>query len=119
MTMLTGRAFIDVPGFGRLSTNPGASLNIGGVNRGEVVSDQQVEGYRETLVAPEISFTINHKQGFSLKQLGELKNVNVTFQTDSGTTWVLREAWVMDPPSMSGGEVQVTMKGKSADEVTV
>lgn len=117
MSKLTGRAYIDVPGFGRLSTNQGATLNPGGKNRSEVISDQAVEGFREALAAPEVTCTVNHRSGVSLKQLGDITNANITFETDTGSVWVVRNAWAVEPTALSGGEISVRFMGRGCDEV--
>ena len=114
---LTGKVFIDVPGFGRLRSKPGATLDIGGNKREAQMWDGGVAGFTETPVQPSIECEVLHDASISLAQLAQIKNVQVSFQTDTGSGWVLQNAWLADPPTLSGGTIKLKFEGLRADEV--
>ena len=118
MSQLTGKAYIDVPGFGRLRSKSGAKLNTGGFSRGAKLSDNGVEGFTEEVVAPYIECTIIHDGSLSITDLNNIRDANVTFQTDTGSAWVLTEAWIEGPTELSSGEVPVKFVGKRCEPLS-
>lgn len=116
---LTGRAFIKLNG-NLLRSKEGAKLNLGGVNRPPVTGDTGVHGYTERPVAPWIECTISHGADTNLQELADFRDGSVSFETDTGKSYVLREAWCENPPELTTGEGEVTLRfsGMSAEEVT-
>ena len=117
MSGLTGRAFITLPGFGRIESEKGATLNIGGFTRETIIADTGVAGCTETPAVPSIECSAIHRAGLSLKKLADLKNINVDFETDSGGLWVLQNAWLTEPPSLSDGKIPLKFEGVRAEEI--
>lgn len=118
MSQLTGKAYIDVPGFGRLRSKAGAKLNTGGFTRETKTSDSGVEGFTEEIAEPSIECTIIHEPTLSITDLNNIRNANITFQTDTGSSWVLMEAWLVDPTELSTGEVPVKFAGKRCEPLS-
>lgn len=111
---VTGRVFITVDG-SRLASKEGAKLDLGGVSRTGVAGDSGVHGYTEKTEIPFIECTISHKGDTDLEALAAFNNESVTFQTDTGQTYLLRGAWLAKPPELSKGEVQLRFEGMSCE----
>ncbi|MCI0668392.1 MAG: phage tail tube protein, partial [Methylococcaceae bacterium] len=75
-----------------------------------VEGDDAVHGYTEKLTAPTVEFTLSHTAQTSLKTLHDLIDTTVTFETDTGKSYIMRNAWTSEPPELTGGGGEVTMK---------
>lgn len=117
MSQITGRAFIRVNGR-QLKSRPGATMKLGGFNRTPVIGDDGVHGYTEEVVAPEISCTISHDEKTSLTDIANSTNDSVTFETDSGKTFVMSGSFLTAPPELNGqdGGVPLVYAGISTEE---
>jgi len=118
MSQITGRAFIRVNG-SQLKSRPGATLKLGGFNRNVVNGDDGPHGYTEEVVNPEISCTISHDKNTSLTELAKSTNDSVTFETDSGKTYIMSGSFLTAPPELNGqdGGVGLTYAGLSIEEL--
>ncbi|HXG47686.1 MAG TPA: phage tail tube protein [Methylomirabilota bacterium] len=105
---ITGRVYVKVDG-DLLRSKQGAKLMYGGVRR-EAVIGNQVDGFTEEAVAPEVECTISHAADTSLAKLAAIKDATLTFETDTGKTFVLRGAFLTDPPELTGGQGEVPLK---------
>jgi hypothetical protein len=117
MQML-GKAFIKIDGR-LLKTKEGAKLNVGGVEREPVIGNE-VHGYTEKAVAPFIECSINVDGQINLAELGKITDATVTFEADTGQTWVLRNAWIEKPAELTanaGGEVGMKFFGISCEQL--
>jgi hypothetical protein len=112
---VTGRCFITVSGT-RQASKEGAKLHIGGVSRTGVAGDSGVHGYTEKTEIPFIEFTISHKADTDMVALAAWTNETATFQTDTGQTYLLRNAWMAKPPELSKGEVSLRLEGMSCEK---
>jgi hypothetical protein len=74
-------------------------------------------GPSETPTHGVLKFVLPNQAGLSLKALGDLKDVNVTVQDDKGSTWLCSNAFVIDTPELSNGEIPLEMHFVRADEV--
>jgi Phage tail tube protein len=117
---LTGRAFIDASGMGRLRSESGAELNFGGYPREGVQSDIGPVGYQEGDFAyPMISGTILHAADTDVDALNNATNITVTFTTDTGKSWVLQNAWRKDVLALdSKGKLKFVLEGMRVDKVS-
>lgn len=109
MPQVTGRVFIKVNG-NLLRSKDGAKLvNISGVERTAVIGNE-VYGYAEKVVAPSIECTLSHTADLKLKDIAAMRDVTCTFETDTGTTYILRNAWCESALSLTAGEGDVECK---------
>jgi len=115
---VTGKITISTASLGVIRSKPGATLDFGGVKRDPVEDDQGVAGYTETPVAPSVDATFVHKGGISIKALADIVQEDISFETDTGSHFVVREAWCTEPPQLSAGEIKVKFVGTLCDEVT-
>ena len=112
---VTGRVFITVNGT-RLASKEGAKLNMGGVSRTGVAGDSGVHGYSEKTEIPYIEGAISHKANTDMVALAAWANETATFQTDTGQTFLLRNAWLAKPPELSKGEISLRIEGVTCEQ---
>ncbi len=112
---VTGRVYVSVNGK-RLASKEGAKLNFGGVEREAVLGDTGVLGFVEKTAVPFIECTIAHKADTSLKELADIKDTSVTFETDTGKVYMLRNAWTAKTLEMDKGEIALRFEGITAEE---
>jgi hypothetical protein len=114
---VTGKAVIRFDGR-EYKTADEATLQPGGVSRETVKGAGKVHGFTETTVEPEMECTIYHTKATSLKEIQDIDNATVIFETDTGARWVLTGAFVLDPLSLKtkGGEIAVKMSAITCEE---
>ena len=114
---VTGKATISLASMGPVRSKQGSTLDFGGVKRDAVEDDQGVAGFVEAPSAPSIDATFTHKGGLSVKDIANITDEDVSFETDTGSHFVLRNAWCSEPPTLSGGELKAKFVGLKCDEV--
>lgn len=95
----------------------GAKLKLGGKERTAQVG-HAVYGFSEKVVPSELEFTLSHMPDTDLIALRDLTGATARFECDSGTTYVIPNAFVSEPPELTGGDgdVGVKMMGDPAFE---
>ena len=111
----TGTAYISVNGK-MLRSKPGASLKVGGMERQEVVANGKIVGYTEKPVPSELDCTVAHTGDTDLLEMSAYKDATVTFETDSGQTYTIANAWTSEPCDLKSdsGDTSLKMKGPAA-----
>lgn len=112
----TGRAFITVGGR-RLKSKEGAKLGFGNLERTAELGDQGVLGYVEKPTVPYVECTIKHDSETSLRELSDMVDVSVSFDTDTRRSYVLRNAWCAKALEMDKGDIALRFEGMSCEEV--
>ncbi|MCY1280309.1 Phage tail tube protein [compost metagenome] len=110
-----GRATITYNGK-RLRTREGATLNLGGTSRTAEALDTGEVGYSETTAAPELSCTVPLTDDLAVQELRDLVDANVVFESDTGLSWVIREAFTTNTVSI-GRDVALTISGQPAEQL--
>lgn len=110
MPQYTGRVFININGQ-RYRSKDGASLDIGGVTRQAAMSDSGVDGHIESTAAPKVDFALNHSADVSLTDIHAMTDATLTYVTDTGVVFTIREAFSATPPKLAKGEVQCSFEG--------
>lgn len=110
MSQQTGRVVISISGQ-RYRSKEGATLDTGGKVREPALSDSGVDGFVERIVNPTVDFTLNHNPNISLTALQAMTNETLTFETDTGVIFTIREAWCAQAPKMTKGEVSLQFAG--------
>jgi len=121
MGMTHSKAYIKVDG-ALLSTMPGAKLDLGGTMREPVIGDNKVHGYKATIKPATLECELSLGQGYSLAQLQNITDATVTYEADTGQTYVVRHAFVTDTLSVQagdGGKVALKFSGDPAEEMGV
>lgn len=119
MSQVTGRCWLYVDG-ALLRSKAGAKLaGVGGLERTAVMGNQ-VYGYAEKVVAPTVEATLADTADLSLVALAQVTDATITFETDTGKTYIVRHAWCQSPPDLTEGEgdVAVVFAGMSVEEQT-
>jgi hypothetical protein len=116
MALLTGRAFIFAGGV-RLASKEGAKLDIGAMERTGEIGDAGVLGYKEKPTVPYVECTVAHDAGTQLQTFADMVDVGVFFDTDTGRSYVLRNAWRAGKIEMTNGDVSLRFEGMSCEEV--
>jgi len=102
-----------------LESMPGASLDIGGFTRTPVSGDH-VHGYHETPKPALLECEVKMKAETSLADLAAVVQATISFECDTGQSYVIRNAWIIDPPAVKSGDngsVSLKFAGPPADEV--
>ncbi len=102
---LTGIVMVKIDGV-LMRSEPGAELSMGGFRR-PPHTGHKVYGHHEEVVHAEVKFTTFHAGGDDLRGLGDKVDATLEFETDTGDTYVVREAWCAEPPVLTGGEGKV------------
>lgn len=114
---LFGRARIRANGE-VLRTERNATLNIGGITRTPRPSDIEAGGYTEELTPSRLECEVQISQGLSLAALHGITDGTVTFEADTGQTWLINHAYSAEPPSTSGeGKARLVFQGPPAEEM--
>lgn len=108
-SQFAGRVFISVNG-SRLRSKSGAKLNIGGVERSPVETDQGTVGFTEKTKTPTVECTIVMGKDTDLSALAATVDSTVVFETDIGNSYVLKDAFLTDSPEFTGGDGEVSLK---------
>lgn len=112
-------AYIKVDGT-LLRTLPGAKIDLGGKKRDPVVGASSVHGWAETVVPATLECEISLTQGYSLGQIKDITGATITYEADTGQTYVIRDAFVTETLQVNGGEggkVPVKFAGNPAEEM--
>lgn len=102
-----------------LETLPGKSLNLGGKTRTDVRPDTGIGGFHETTAPAEIECKVAHRSGTPTEALNALVGATLEFETDTGITFLVPNAYCSEPVQLSdqGEGLTVKFMGDPAKEV--
>lgn len=113
MAQVTGIVKVYVDGK-MLRSKPGAKLKLGGMKRDAVVG-HSVYGYSEEPVASELDATLAHMSDTDVRELSDISDATLRFETDTGDIYSVANAWTSEPCELSGGgDVSLKMMGQPA-----
>lgn len=115
MAQKTGRVTIKLNG-SPLVSQPGATLQIGGIQRDPDMSDQGQIYYREKIVPATISATLIHTSETDLIALRDFRDGTVNFECDTGRLYVVNGAFTVSVGDLKSGEVEWSGAGNPADQ---
>lgn len=119
MTKFIGRATITYDGK-TLATMPGASIDLGGWERKEIVLADGTVGYSDVPKAAEVECEVPISEDTPLEEIRNIVGATVTFRTDVGKTYMVRNAFHKPTPKFSakdGGGNKVVFGGNPAEPV--
>lgn len=116
MAQVTGRVVITVGGK-RYATREGATLKFSNVSRQGEAADTGVVGYSEKTEIPEVSCVIVHTADVSIKEIESIKDASISFDTDTGRSFLLSEAWNVGALELTKGEISTRFQGIKCEEV--
>ena len=85
-------------------------LKLGGKTREAAKGGQRVHGYVEKMVESEFETTIIHAADIDTVELDALTEATVECLTDTGKTYVIPNAFTIEPGELSEGEGDFTLK---------
>lgn len=119
MSQRLGKAFIKWDGK-LLETMPDAKISLGGVERTPVLGANTVHGFSEKIKESTIECEISVSSETRLAELAAIKDATITFETDTGQTYIMRNAFLTEPPAATageGGKVPLKFAGPAAEEM--
>lgn len=113
-----GRATIRVNGKA-LDTEKGSTLDPGGVKREPRPGSNTTSGFTEELVPAKVEVTVLFGEGDSLTDLNAIVGATVLFETDVGSTYIVRDAYCSEPVVLTEGEgkAKLVLMGTAAEEM--
>lgn len=102
MTQITGKCTVRVDGE-ELLKEVGGTLNVGGSEREAQMGPRGVNGFKENPVAPSLQITAHHTADTDIVRLAGISSATVLFETDTGHSYLLRRAFVTEPPELDAG----------------
>lgn len=119
MSKIHGQASIRINGQYYESDND-ASLKPGGIkNNNRMIGRKSF--YNQTTIPSEVKCKIGVTKDISLTALQSISEAEVTFTSDTGRTWIIRNAAQTGELEMSGGDsggsVELTLQGEPAEEM--
>jgi hypothetical protein len=102
-----------------LDTDGEATLDIGGTTREAVTGDYEAGAFREATAPSKLECSILLKSGVRLTDLRRIDNATVTFEADTGQTYIIRNAYVAEAITLSGsdGKAKLVFQGPPAEEL--
>lgn len=119
MAQVTGRVFFKING--RLyNSKEGAKLKFTGPDgvgsREPVLADRGPVGYKDKVEASEVTATIAHTADVSLTDLLAIVDATLTYETDTGRSFILRGAFCQNALELASGEVSVMFGAIGCEE---
>ena len=104
-------------GFGGASFEslPGAEFNPGGEKRKPLTTDQGRTKFATELVNSEVKVDVPVDENFSIDAFGDCGTLQ--FVGDTGQAWIVRNAFLVERPTIKGGEgkASLTFNGDPAE----
>lgn len=118
-TQTLGRAKIYMDSL-QLDTEEGATLQMGGIKNNERKTSYTV-GYCQTMTPAKVTCNVQLRPGMSLRDFQEAAEIEITFTSDTGQQYIIRNAFqsgdVGTKDGTDGGSVPLEFTGSAAEEV--
>lgn len=92
------------------------TFEIGGIVRAAVTGDNKAGFFNETTKESTCEVEVLMTAGVSLVALQAIDNATLVHVCDTGQTYIMRNAFVVDAVSASDGKVKVKFAGPPAEE---
>lgn len=99
------------------TTEPKASLELGGIARDSVEADFRAGLFTEKSVPSKLECSIIVNPGLSVAELNNIDDATVTFEGDTGQTYVIGHAYNSEAVAINDGKVKLVLMGPPAEEV--
>lgn len=119
MSQRFGKAFIKL-GSDLLESMPGAKLDLGGVTRSPVNGSNKHLGFSEAVKEGMLECEISVGKDTKIEELAKTTNATVIFECDTGQKYMVREAFLTEPPVMTegdGGKTSLKFAGHPAERI--
>jgi len=105
-----GRAYITIGGR-RYNTKEGATIKLGGESGEAVVGDSGFAGMQYKHEAGQVDCTFIASDDVKLTDIQKIKNANMSFDSDNGTSYVSSDASNGPVPELSKDGIKATFYG--------
>lgn len=115
MPQVTGIVYVTVDGV-TIQSKPGAKIDFGGFTKKPVMANGDLAGHAHECVPASVECTMVHRAD-SAAALEKIRNADdsvILFQTDTGVTYSVERAALENPPSLTGGEGDVSLRWTGA-----
>lgn len=101
-----------------LRSDAKSTMSLGGKERDAKYADHDLLGFCEKPIAASLKGTLYHTAESDLQGLADARNVTITFETDTGRVYTIRNAFSTKPPELTGGdgEISIEFMGHAAIE---
>lgn len=102
-----------------LLNKEGFTFRPGGIQRESVAGDNSVHGFTETIIPARLTGNLSHKEQQDLTAYGDVADATIVITTNSGQSYVMRNAWQTDAPELNAGsgEVSVAYESEPAEQL--
>lgn len=112
-----GQAKVSIDGT-RIATSGETTLMIGGATRENVPGDYDAGSFRETIAPARAEIGVLTKAATDLANIRNLDNATVTIEFDNGQSWLMRNAYSVEPSSIGqDGKSQIIFEGPPAERI--
>lgn len=108
MSQITGIVRLKIDGELQRSKD-GAKLGLGGKER-TPITGHSLYGYSEKVVPATVEFVLAHTAGLDLRGISDKVESTLEFETDTGDTYLVRNAFCTNPAELEGGEGNTPLK---------
>ncbi|MBI1408120.1 MAG: hypothetical protein GC145_18565 [Caulobacter sp.] len=114
---LFGRATIRANGQ-VYKTSGGSTLELGGVTRTPRPGDHNADGFTEEDTPAKVEFGVQMREEVSLAEIHAIVDGTITFECDTGQTYLVNHAYSATPPMLGGdGVAKCVFQGPPAEEI--
>ena len=116
MGRLVGRIWIKTNG-NLLRSNEGAQIDLGGAVRESVSGSHTVHGFHETIRPGKVECEVSVTAGDNPEDFRDITDATLTCELDTGQTYIIRDAFLTEPPVIKegGGQVALVFEGQPAE----
>ncbi len=113
-----GRATVRVDGK-VYDTKKGSTLDPGGVKREPRPGSNTTGGFTEELVPAKVEATVLFGEGDSVTEINKITGATITFECDTGQTYIIRDGYSAEPVQLTEGEgeAKAVFMGSAAEEM--
>ncbi|MCX8749251.1 phage tail tube protein [Snodgrassella sp. B3088] len=112
---VTGLCYISINGQ-RLHSEPDATLTVGGPVGEASMSTLGFVGIHNKEIQPgSVKFKLIHTGDLDISMLQRLRNQTLTFETDSGQRYLIRNAGTIEAVELSKNSIDIKMAGNPAE----
>jgi hypothetical protein len=115
MAKAIGRVTVTVDGT-KLDNLPGTAINLGGVAREAVETDQGVH-YAEMLKASGVTVTVPVTKDTPLEAIKGWVAATLLWEGDNGVKYTIKNAFTLDTLEVKDGKAEIKMAGDPAEKM--
>lgn len=119
MSKIHGQATIRINGQ-VYESEDNAALTPGGVKNNERMTGRKFY-FNQSYIPAIVTCKVPVPRGTSLRQLQEINGAEIIFESDTGSTWIIRNACQTGELNLAGGadggKVDITFHGEPAEEM--